>query len=167
MIDLLQKAHAVGQRLAAAGREARSASADVTSQVTEQMTQTLGAAAGEVVRAAVCGAVAAIIRGARAPLPTTTAPIGRFRDPWGDDDDDFHTEDRVVPVEPVTSPEPNEPAEPSRPGWAEAARMTGTALTVAAGAAASVPGGRLVAAGLGAAAAVVTLAARAGENSSR
>lgn len=165
MLDILQKAHSVGQRLAAAGREARSASADMTSQVTEQMTQTLGAAAGEVVRVAVSGAVAAIIRGARTP----SSPIAVRPDPWDDDYDFQDTERDVHPLAsapPTGATEPTESNAPPQPGWARAARMTGTALTVAAGAAASVPGGRLVAAGLGAAAAIVTLAARAGENTS-
>lgn len=161
MLDLLQKASVLGKRLAAAGRDARTASADMTCQVTDQMTQTLGAAAGEVVRAAVCGAVAAIIHGARTPSP----PIGMFREPWGDDDDGFGSEAGEVPA-PIPTTLPTESSEPSRPGWARATKMAGTALTVAAGAAASVPGGRLVAAGLGAAAAVATLAARAGENPS-
>ena len=50
-----------------------------------------------------------------------------------------------------------------RSGWVAGVRAVGTALTVAAGAAAAVPGGRLVAAGLGAVAAVAGLAARAGD----
>jgi len=164
MLDLIQKASSLGKRLAEAGREARHASVATTGHVTDQMTQTFGAAAGEVVRAAVCGAVSAIIHGSRTLSPPVGAPHSMFRDPW-EDEERFRFEEYEVPPQ-VSTAQPPELTEPARPGWTRAARMTGTVLTVAAGAAASVPGGRLVAAGLGAAAAVVSLAARAGENTS-
>jgi len=162
MIDLLQKAHSLGKRLAEAGREARSASAAVTGELTDQMTQAIGAAAGEVVRAAVVGAVAAVMR-PQVRLAKRFPEAGF--DPWNDSEelladepnDEVHS--RLSPVEAPTTPGVT-------PGWATATRAVSTALTVAAGAAASVPGGRLVAAGLGAVAAVATLAARASENTS-
>jgi len=159
MIDLLQKAHSLGKRLAEAGREARSASVAVTGELTDQLTQAVGAAAGEVVRAAVIGAVAAVVRGSQ----KRRFPVGSVDDSWADLDplppgvDDNEDLDESHSEAASTS---------SRMGWTRATRMAGSALTVAAGAAASVPGGRLVAVGLGAAAAVVTLAARTGENPS-
>lgn len=159
MIDLMHKIGTIGNRLAEAGREARTASVAVTGELTDQMTQAIGVAAGEVVRAAVIGAVAAMMRG----VPKTRFSGGNFRDPWADldelppsvEDDELLGESQLEAV-----------SAPPRLGWAKATRLAGSALSVAAGAAASVSGGRLVAAGLGAVAAVATLAARAGENTS-
>ena len=159
MIDVLQKVSTLGKRLAEAGREARTASAAVTGELTDQMTQAVGAAAGEVVRAAVIGAVAAVVRGSQ----RRRSPGGAVDDSWADldalppgvDDNEYLGERHSE----AASASP-------RTDWARATRVAGAALTVAAGAAASVPGGRLVAAGLGAIAAVATLAARAGENTS-
>jgi len=159
MIDVLQKINTLGNRLAEAGREARTATAAVTGELTDQMTQAIGAAAGEVVRAAVIGAVAAVVRGSQ----KRPFPVGTVDDQWGDLDglppgvDDNEDLNESHSEAATTSP---------RMGWARATRMAGTALTVAAGAAASVPGGRLIAAGLGAVAALATLAARAGEDTS-
>ena len=159
MNDLLQKIGSLGNRLADAGREARTASAAVTGELTDQMTQAIGAAAGEVVRAAVIGGIAAVVRGSQ----KRRFPGGAVDDSWADLDalppgaDDNEDLDERHSESAPTSP---------RMGWARATRMAGTALTVAAGAAASVPGGRLIAAGLGAVAALATLAARAGEDTS-
>jgi len=162
MIDLLQKAHLLGKRLAEAGREARSASVAVTGELMDQLTQAVGAAAGEVVRAAVIGAVAAVMRPSR--KPAKQFPPTEY-DPWDDveglpaveTDDEVHLQQRSAEAQ--TTPG-------LASGWAKATRAAGSALTVAAGAAAAVPGGRLVAAGLGAVAAVATLAARASEKTS-
>ena len=68
MLDLLERIGGVGRRLAEAGREAREASAVVAGEVTDQMTRALGVAAGEVIRAAVVGAVATVVRGAQRPV---------------------------------------------------------------------------------------------------
>ncbi len=163
MIDLLQKAHSLGKRLAAAGREARSASVAVTGELTDQMTQAIGVAAGEVVRAAVIGAMAAVIRAPR--KPPKQFPQAAFDDPWNDFDD-LPAVEAGDEVHSEQSPAEAQPTPPVAMSWATATRAVGSALTVAAGAAASVPGGRLVAAGLGAVAAVATLAARASENTS-
>jgi len=65
MNNFLQKIGSLGNRLAEAGREARSASSAVTSELTDQLTQAIGVAAGEVVRAAVIGAMTAIVRNPR------------------------------------------------------------------------------------------------------
>lgn len=162
MIDLLKKAHLLGKRLAEAGREARSASVAVTGELTDQMTQALGVAAGEVVRAAVIGAVAAVMR---PPRKSAKQFSHAEFDTWNDFED-LSAADAGDEVHSL----PNSVAAQTTHGlassWATATRAVGSALTVAAGAAASVPGGRLVAAGLGAVAAVATLAARASENTS-
>ncbi|MBA4192282.1 MAG: hypothetical protein C0467_30295 [Planctomycetaceae bacterium] len=155
MIDMLQKMGSIGKRLAEAGREARTASASVAGELTDQMTRAVGAAAGEVVRAAVIGAVAAVVRGSQ----KQPFPVGSVDDTWAEHDTMPPGVDEHELSAETASTAP-------RTGWARATRMAGTALTVAAGAAASVPGGRLVAAGLGAVAAVATLAARAGEDTS-
>lgn len=146
-VNLMQTVARVGRRLAEAGREARAASQSVAGPAADQVTEVLGAAVGEVVRAAVIGAVAAAVRG------TTTAPprVPAY-DPWGDDES--------RPAEGETS---DGPLVSVRPAWATATRAVGSALGVAAGAAAAVPGGKLVAAGLGGLAAVAGLAARAAE----
>lgn len=164
MIDLIQKTHLLGKRLAEAGREARSASSAVTGELTDQMTRAIGAAAGEVVRAAVIGAMTAVVRSPRKSSGCSyTQP--RSDDAWNDLDDLSAVEvgDEVL-TEASSGATPTSPA--SAAGWATATRAIGSALTVAAGAAAAVPGGRLVAAGLGAVAAVAALAVRASENTS-
>ncbi len=163
MIDMLHKMGTIGKRLAEAGREARAASAAVTGELTDQMTQALGVAAGEVVRAAVIGAVAAVMRAPRKPARTFLKST--TNDSWNDLED-WPAGEAVDEVDAEPSPEVAKPTPAVATGWATATRSVGSALTVAAGAAASVPGGRLVAAGLGAVAAVATLAARAGEHTS-
>jgi len=163
MIDVLHKLGTIGKRLAEAGREARVASVAVTGELTDQMTQAIGVAAGEVVRAAVIGAVAAVMRAPRKPARSYPQPSSD--DSWNDLDDwSAGEEGDEVNAEPSSGAAPTSPALAT--GWATATRAVGAALTVAAGAAASVPGGRLAAAGLGAVAAVVTLAARASEHTS-
>ena len=160
MHDLVRTLSGLGRRLTVAGREARQSSTIVAREVIDQLTSAVGAATGEVVRAAVVGAVAAIIRCAPKTSLPTVAPMA---DPWealddfAADLDDETAASRLVPDPPLAS------AAPGRPGWVAGVRVVSTALTVAAGAAAAVPGGRLVAAGLGAVAAVAGLAARAGE----
>ena len=161
MLDMVQQLTALGRRLAEAGREAREASTAVAGEVGDRMTQTLGAAAGEVVRAAVVGAIVAVIRG-NVPRPAYL-PFRRMDDLW-DDSDSFPpgvSKDAIDSTAKTDSAAESE--SPAHPRWVSSARLFTTALTVAAGAAASVPGGRLVAAGLGAVAAVAGLAARAGE----
>ena len=152
-VNLMHTVARVGRRLAEAGREARAASKSVAGPAADQVTDVIGAAIGEVVRAAVVGAVAAAVRGAA----TYSAPDrtgNPDRDPW--DDEDF------FPGE-GTSGATGEALPPGRPRWTATTRLVGSALSVAAGAAAAVPGGRVVAAGLGGLAAVAGLAARAGE----
>ena len=143
----------VGRRLTEAGREARAASKSVAGPAAEQVTEVIGAAVGEVVRAAVIGAVVAAVRGATSVPRTTVAPQ---YDPWEDEElstaEDEGTEGASGQTAPVV-----------RPAWAKATRTVSSALSVAAGAAAAVPGGRVVAAGLGGLAAVAGLAARAAE----
>ncbi len=80
--NLMHTVARVGRRLAEAGREARAASTTVAGAAADQVTEVIGAAVGEVVRAAVIGAVAAV-RGA-ADAPRTPAIPGH--DPWGDED---------------------------------------------------------------------------------
>ena len=159
MHDLMQRVCGLGHRLADAGREARQASTDVAGDVLDQMTRALGAAAGEVVRAAVVGAVAVVLRGTEHLTPTPTL---RSTDRWDDFEGfapDFDGEGIGQQAVPASTEDPPPLVQPR---WVAGARTVGTALTVAAGAAAAVPGRRLVAAGLGAVAAVAGLAARAG-----
>jgi hypothetical protein len=146
--------------LADAGREARQASTVVVREIIDQLTATVGAATGEVVRAAVVGAVAAIIRSAPKTVLSTVPPLP---DSW--DDLDYFEIDHgeTTPAGQLGPHAPPQSGTPNRPGWVNGMRAVGTALTVAAGGAAAVPGGRLVAAGLGAFAAVAGLAARASE----
>ena len=163
MHDLVRTMNGLGRRLTDAGREARQASTAVGKEVIDQLTGAIGSATGEVVRAAVIGAVAAIIRsGPKTALPVVQPPM----DSW-EDFDDLGTEriDRR-PEDLADQRGLPQSSSPGRPGWVTGVRTVGTALTVAAGAAgaaAAVPGGRLVAAGLGAVAAVAGLAARARE----
>jgi hypothetical protein len=159
MHDLMQTVCGLGHRLADAGREARQASTVVAGDVLDQMTRALGAAAGEVVRAAVVGAVAVVLRGAERLTPTPTL---RSTDRWDDFEGYAPGPDGEEPSSQGVPANSTDPPSPVRPRWVAGARTVGTALTVAAGAAAAVPGGRLVAAGLGAVAAVAGLAARAG-----
>jgi len=148
-VNVFQSVVRLGRRLAEAGREARAASKSVAGPAGEQVVEVVAGAVGEVVRAAVVGAVAAVVRGAARPTCPTISPLD---DPW---DDEF--------AQPETET-PSNGAEPGRvPTWARATRAAGSALSVAAGAAAAVPGGRVVAAGLGGLAAVAGLAARAAE----
>jgi hypothetical protein len=149
-VNVFESVVRVGRRLADAGREARAASRSVAGPAGEQVVEVIAGAVGEVVRAAVVGAVAAVVRGAARPTCPTAAPLD---DPWGDDEFD--------PAESETPPAGAEPGQ--MPTWARATRAAGSALSVAAGAAAAVPGGRVVAAGLGGLAAVAGLAARAAE----
>lgn len=153
MFDVLKRVTAV--RLAAAGREARREVVATAGQIGAQVADAAATAAGELVRCAVAGAITAVVRGSH-PTPSVGS-VGawdhtEFDDNTGDDGDD---------TPPVPAPESGSAA---FPGWARTSRVASRALTVAAGAAAAVPGGRLVAAGLGAAAAVVGLVARATEN---
>ncbi len=148
-VNLIQKVAQVGRRLAEAGREAREASKSVAGPAAEQVVEVVAGAVGEVVRAAVIGAVAVAVRGA-APIPRTT--VAPALDPW--DDDEFPPAESEIPESPLPI---------AKPAWAKATRAVGSALGVAAGAAAAVPGGKLVAAGLGGLAAVAGLAARAAE----
>jgi hypothetical protein len=149
-VNVFQSVVRLGRRLAEAGREARAASKSVAGPAGEQVVEVVAGAVGEVVRAAVVGAVAAVVRGAARPTCPMIAPP---EDPWGDDEFD-----------PAESEAPSNGVEPGRvPTWARATRAAGSALSVAAGAAAAVPGGRVVAAGLGGLAAVAGLAARAAE----
>jgi hypothetical protein len=158
MHDILQTMSSLGRRLTHAGREARHASSTVAREVIDQLTSAVGSATGEIVRAAVVGAVAAIIRAA----PRSGRPAS-LTDPW-DGFDDFEADASEEMLEaPGVADGTGQPTFSGRPCWVAGARAVGTALTVAAGAAAAVPGGRLVAAGLGAVAAVAGLAARAGE----
>lgn len=150
-VSLIRTVARVGRRLAEAGREARAASQSVAGPAADQVTEVLGAAVGEVVRAAVIGAVAAAVRGATTTAMPRTAVAPAF-DPWGDDE--FPSADNDAPDVPLPT---------AKPAWAKATRAVGSALGVAAGAAAAVPGGKLVAAGLGGLAAVAGLAARAAE----
>ena len=149
-VNLIRTVARVGRRLAEAGREARAASQSVAGPAADQVTEVLGAAVGEVVRAAVIGAVAAAVRGATTAVPRTS--VAPAFDPWGDDE--FPAAEGDLPDGPLPT---------AKPAWARATRAVGSALGVAAGAAAAVPGGRLVAAGLGGLAAVAGLAARAAE----
>ena len=151
-VNLMHTVARVGRRLAEAGREARAASKSVAGPAADQVTDVIGAAIGEVVRAAVVGAVAAAVRGAAAYSAPDRAG-NTDRDPW--DDEDF------FPGEGTSGA--TGAALPGRPRWTATTRLVGSALSVAAGAAAAVPGGRVVAAGLGGLAAVAGLAARAGE----
>jgi hypothetical protein len=149
-VNLIQTVARVGRRLAEAGREARAASKSVAGPAADQVTEVLGAAVGEVVRAAVIGAVAAAVRGATTATPRPA--VAPAYDPWGDDEfPSAETDSADVPLP------------TAKPAWAKATRAVGSALGVAAGAAAAVPGGKLVAAGLGVLAAVAGLAARAAE----
>lgn len=149
-VSVFQSVVGLGRRLAEAGREARAASKSVAGPAGEQVVEVIAGAVGEVVRAAVVGAVAAVVRGAARPTRSAIAPLD---DPWGDDE-----------FAPTECEIPSTGAEPGRaPTWAKATRAAGSALSVAAGAASAVPGGRVVAAGLGGLAAVAGLAARAAE----
>jgi hypothetical protein len=149
-VNVFQSVVRLGRRLAEAGREARAASKSVAGPAGEQVVEVVAAAMGEVVRAAVVGAVGAVVRGTARPAGPTVAPTD---DPWGDD----AFESRETEIPPTG-------AEPARvPTWLKATRAAGSALSVAAGAAAAVPGGRVVAAGLGGRAAVAGLAARVAE----
>jgi hypothetical protein len=149
-VNVFQSVVRLGRRLAEAGREARAASKSVAGPAGEQVVEVVAGAVGEVVRAAVVGAVAAVVRGAARPTCPTFAPPD---DPWGDDEFD-----------PIENEIPPSGVESVRvPTWARATRAAGSALSVAAGAAAAVPGGRVVAAGLGGLAAVAGLAARAAD----
>ena len=150
-VNLIRTVARVGRRLAEAGREARAASQSVAGPAADQVTEVIGAAIGEVVRAAVIGAVAAAVRGA-ATTATPRTPVAPAFDPWGDDEFPAAEDER-----------PDGPLPTAKPAWARATRTIGSALGVAAGAAAAVPGGKLVAAGLGGLAAVAGLAARAAE----
>lgn len=155
-VNVMQSIARMGRRLAEAGREARATTASVAGAAAEQVTEVLGAAVAEIVRTAVIGAVVAVVKGgtamttARPPVPVT------LDDPWYDDDrltGEYQLLDAPTPEAP--------PAD--KPAWARTTRAVGSALSVAAGAAAAVPGGKLVAAGLGGLAAVAGLAARAAE----
>jgi hypothetical protein len=152
-VNLIQTVARVGRRLAEAGREARAASKSVAGPAAEQITEVVGTAVAEVVRAAVIGAVVAAVRGANSVPRTTVAPPF---DPWDD-------EELPAGEEEVGEGAPHRAAPAARPAWAKATRTMSSALSVAAGAAAAVPGGRVVAAGLGGLAAVAGLAARAAE----
>src|SRR5262245_23302744 len=152
MHDILQTMSGLGRRLTHAGREARHASSTVAKEVIDQLTSAVGSATGEIVRAAVVGAVAEIIRAAPKSVRQAT-----LTDPW-DDLDDFGVDVVETPDDSRVADGTGQPTIPGRSGWVAGARAVGTALTVAAGAAAAVPGGRLVAAGLGAVAAVAGLA---------
>jgi hypothetical protein len=149
-VSVFESVVRVGRRLAEAGREARAASRSVAGPAGEQVVEVIAGAVGEVVRAAVVGAAAAVVRGATRPARATVAPLD---DPWGDDE--------FAPAENDIPPTSTEPGRV--PPWARATRAAGSALSVAAGAAAAVPGGRVVAAGLRGLAAVAGLAARAAE----
>ena len=158
MHDILQTMSGLGRRLTHAGREARQASSAVAREVIDQLTSAVGSATGEIVRAAVVGAVATIIRAA--PRPACSTPL---TDPW-DGFNDFEVDGSgQTPDAPMVTDGAVQSETTGRSGWVAGVRAVGTALTVAAGAAAAVPGGRLVAAGLGAVAAVAGLAARAGD----
>jgi hypothetical protein len=160
MHDLVRTMSGLGRRLTDAGREARQASTAVGKEVIDQLTGAIGAATGEVVRAAVIGAVAAIIRcGPKTALPLVQPPM----DSWEDLDDVGAERINRKPEDVADQHGLPKSSSPGRPVWVTGVRTVGAALTVAAGAAAAVPGGRLVAAGLGAVAAVAGLAARAGE----
>src|SRR4051812_23524661 len=148
--NMLQAVVRMGRRLAEAGREARAASQSVAGPAADQVTEVIGAAVGEVVRAAVIGAVAAALRGATTATPRTT--VAPAYDPWDDEEIPATEGERL-----------NDPLPTAKPAWAKASRAVSSALGVAAGAAAAVPGGKLVAAGLGGLAAVAGLAARAAE----
>lgn len=154
MFDVLKRVTAA--RLAAAGREARREVVATAGQIGAQVADAAATAAGELVRCAVAGAITAAVRGGHRTPPVSTG----VWDHTEFDADDFGDDGADTP--PVPAPEPGSAA--LSPRWARASRVASRALTVAAGAAASVPGGRLVAAGLGAAAAVVGLAARAVED---
>ena len=81
MHDLVRTMSGLGRRLTDAGREARQASTAVGKEVIDQLTSAIGSATGEVVRAAVIGAVAAIIRVSPERRRTTTVDrsLGRPR----------------------------------------------------------------------------------------
>src|SRR5262245_10089437 len=134
MHDILQRVSGLGQRLTHAGREARHASSAVAGEVIDQLTSAVGSATGEIVRAAVVGAVAAIIRAA--PRSVRPAPLS---DPWDDLDDFGIDAPGERPEAPGAADGTVQPAVVGRPGWVAGARAVGTALTVAAGAAAAVP----------------------------
>lgn len=154
MFDVLKRVTAA--RLAAAGREARREVVATAGQIGAQVADAAAAVAGELVRCAVAGAITAAVRGDHRTPPVGVVGVW---DQTGSDTDDFGDYKDDTP--PVPASEPGTAA--LSPDWARASRVTSRALTVAAGAAASVPGGRLVAAGLGAAAALTGLAARAVE----
>ncbi len=159
-LNLVQTITTMGRRLADAGREARAASRSVAGPAADQVTEVIGAAVGEVVRAAVIGAVVAVVRGAATAVPRTVA-LPQY-DSW--DDEDFSPAEDTPNNAPTGRPAdgvPPDAASPTRPAWVRATRAVGSALGVAAGAAAAVPGGKFVAAGLGGLAAVAGLAARA------
>ena len=152
MLDVLKKFTAA--RLTAAGREARREVVATAGQMGAQIADTAAAAAGERVRCAVAGAITAAVRGNHRTAPVSTVSV------W--DHAEIDSDDLGDDNAPVSAPEPGASEAVHR--WARASRVASRALTVAAGAAVSVPGGRLVAAGLGAAAALAGLAARAAED---
>lgn len=152
MFDVLKRVTAA--RLAVAGREARREVVATAGQIGAQVADAAATAAGELVRCAVAGAITAAVRGGHRSPPVV---VGWDHTEF--DADDFGDDGDGTP--PVPAPEPDPAA--SSPGWVRASRMASRALTVAAGAAAAVPGGRVVAAGLGGLAAVAGLAARAAE----
>lgn len=166
MFNSAQKITELGRRFADAGRQARVDVLAAAGPVCGEVAAATAAAAGELVRCAVAGAIAAVMQGPRCPSRQT----GVSNDPWDVLDDQAHDAEEQHEPEPKANSSDTQEAESANENngsrWMTATRMAGTALTVAAGAAASVPGGRLVAAGLGAVAAIAMLAARAGEDTS-